>query len=227
MSNRLSANRPFLAMLAVATVAHFLLLLVPVVRQQVKAPAEAPVVSVRLMPSPPAAPPVEERADPVPREPLQRTQRPPIELADLPPDEPAPVDTPPATPTVIDARRILSDMERRREADPLASLDSKPPGDRPDFQVRYRPVLDEVLNEPSLQLPFRDTRVYLVDSYDPGLMGGVQRFFDEVTVPFGFTTRHNTRIQCAWILVIAGCSWGHASHYYARDRARKRPPENP
>ena len=88
-------------------------------------------------------------------------------------------------------------------------------------------MLEEVLKQPSLQLPFRDTRIDLVDSYDPGFVGGVEKFFDTVTVPFGFTTKNNTRVQCAWILVLAGCAWGDASSYYnAQTRARKRKPES-
>ena len=103
-------------------------------------------------------------------------------------------------------------------------LDAGQPTERPDYYVRYRPALDDVLNEPSVQLPFHDTRIYLVDHYDSGFLGGMQKFWDDVTVPFGFTTKNNTRVQCAWVLVIAGCAWGDASLFYAAQRAKKRKP---
>ena len=78
-----------------------------------------------------------------------------------------------------------------------------------------------MLNSPSLQLPFADKRIYLVDSYSPGFGGSVERFFDNVTVPFGWTTNNNTRVQCAWVLVFAGCNWGHVSLFHREAKRRK------
>ena len=230
--HRLAKHRTFTLVLAAVTLLHLLLLLVPVVRQQALEPAPSPSIAIRLSPPPaqetPPEPLTEPEPDPDPEPieppPLEPVE--PIELAELPetPSEPAKAieqETPP-----INAYRILSDLRDKQKADPLASSVTIDPRQQPDYFVRAQPMLEDVINEPSLQLPFRDTRIYLVDSYDEGFLGGMEKFFDDVTVPFGFTTKNNTRVQCAWILVLAGCSWGDVSYYYARDKARKRKPES-
>ena len=214
-----------MVILTAATLAHLFLLLIPIARQQAGEPDRLPSLTVRLesraVEETPAPPPEPMEPEPSPLLPVK-----PIELAELPAPAPEPVVTgKPETPRIT-AYRILDDLRRKQEKDPLASRQTADPAEGRDYFVRQQPVLEDVLNPPSLQLPFRDTRIYLVDSYDPGFMGGVQKFFDDVTVPFGFTTRNNTRVQCAWILVLAGCSWGDVSYYYAKDRARKRNPDS-
>lgn len=72
-----------------------------------------------------------------------------------------------------------------------------------------------------IQLPFVDTRIYLVDSYDAGIGGSVERFFDSVTVPFGWTTEGGLRVQCAWMMIIAGCTWGDKELFYRKAERRK------
>ena len=223
---RFARHRTFVVIFTAATLAHVLMLLIPVVRQSVEPSSPAPVVSVRL-----TTPPATQAPDPVPEQPLPEPEplQPvePIELAELPLPEPDPVvETPPETPPVT-AHRILNQLRENQSRDPVASFSYAEPEARPDYHTFDRPLLEDVLNEPSLQLPFRDTRIYLVDSYDPGFVGGVEKFFDDVTVPFGFTTKNNTRVQCAWILIIAGCAWGDATPYYnAKTTARKRKPDN-
>ena len=219
---RLAKHRTFTLVLAAVTLLHLLLLLIPVVRQQAMEQMPSPSISIRLNPPPAQETPPEPPLEPKPIEPPPLEPVEPIELAELPETqvEPTPV-TEQETPS-INAYRILSDLREKQEADPLASSVAVDPRHQPDYFARARPVLEEVINEPSLQLPFRDTRIYLVDSYEEGFLGGVDKFFDDVTVPFGFTTKNNTRVQCAWILVLAGCSWGDVSYYYARDKARKR-----
>ena len=201
----------FGSILVAVTLLHGLMLLIPVVRQAVFEPMPAPVVKVQFkrppIPKPPAPLP-EPEPDPPPLQPVD-----PVELADLPEPPPMPEPEPAPTeppPPPVTAHRIISSMAAKRERDPLSVLDAGKPAEKPDYYARYRPALDDVLNEPSMQLPFRDTRIYLVDHYDDGFLGGMQKFWDDVTVPFGFTTRNNTRVQCAWILVIAGCAWGDA-----------------
>ena len=211
----------FGSILVAVTLLHGLMLLIPVVRQAVFEPAPAPVVKVELK-RPPKPEPAAPITAPEPR-PLQPVE--PVELADLPEPPPMPEPEPAPTeppPPPITAHRIISSIAAQRERDPLSVLDAGKPAEKPDYYVRYRPALDDVLNEPSMQLPFRDTRIYLVDHYDDGFLGGMQKFWDDVNVPFGFTTKGNTRIQCAWILVIAGCAWGDASMFYSAQRAKKR-----
>jgi hypothetical protein len=211
-------TRRFGAFLFAVCLLHAALLLLPGVRRTALEAPRAPVVKLRLEAAePPAAPP-----------PVARQAEPAVPVAPAPEaivPRALPVETmrdrEPETPTVT-AHRILSDLAARRERDPLAGLESAA-ARREGFHSPLGPSLDEVLNEPSLQLPFRDTRIYLVDSYANGPAGSIDRFFDRVSMPFGFQTKNNTRIQCVWILVIAGCAWGDASLFYAADRARKRP----
>ncbi|MEE4294316.1 MAG: hypothetical protein V2I79_10150 [Xanthomonadales bacterium] len=215
-------NRNLIAAFALAVILHGLLLTIPAARKAVIEAVSTPAVTVRLTrPVPVMKTPVQPEEiivvsspAPLPAPEKSEPQTPPIK-------EPVPAEPASAASARLSASRILLDLEERRKADPLAFL--RPADEKaPEFRIHSGPVLDEVLKEPSLQLPFEDTRIYLVDSYDPGLAGGIERFFDNVTVPFGFTTKNNTRIQCAWILIVAGCSWGDVSYYAAKDQARKR-----
>jgi hypothetical protein len=197
MGTRNYKNRNFVLIFVLATAMHLLLLLIPVVRQQATDMATSPALTIRLSrpqaPAPQPEPPPEVLTEPAPVEPSRLEPVTPARLAELPADEPKP-----ATSPRFDPYQVLSDIRERQKTDPLASSHDNVPAERPDYYVYQRPVLEEVLNEPSLQLPFRDTRIYLVNTYDEGFAGSVQRFFDDVTVPFGFTTRNNTRVQCAW-----------------------------
>jgi hypothetical protein len=226
-------TRRFGAILIAASLLHAALLLIPAVRQGVLQAVPAPVVAIRLQKSAPPTPVAEVEPEAVAEpEPVTRPVPPPV--ATEPPTPPRPDPTPrvaeaappsaePAPP-VITAHRIISDLADARRRDPLATPGPEPDA-RPLFQAPIGTSLDEVLNEPVLQLPFEDRRIYLVDSYAPHLGGSIDRFFDRVTVPFGFQTKNNLRVQCAWILILAGCSWGDASLFYAADKARKRIPD--
>lgn len=222
MRYRLAKHRSFTLVFAAVTLLHLLLLLVPVVRQQAFERIPAPSIAIRLSPTPTQETAPEPLPEPIPFEPPPLEAVEPIELAELPAADPVPETAQEQEEPQINAYRILSDLREKQEANPLANTPIVDPKEQPDYFVRAQPVLEDVINESSLQLPFRDTRIYLVDSYDPGIEGSMQRFWNKVTVPFGFTTKNNTRVQCAWILVIAGCSWGDVSYYYAKDRARKR-----
>jgi len=218
----LSKNRSLAVAFTLAVVLHGLLLTIPAARKAVVEAVSTPFVTVRLVrPAPVAAPPgppeeivVVSNPAPMPKAEEPKLQTPPgKEAVPAEPASPAPAQ--------FSASRILLDIEEQRKTDPLAFLR---PGEEksPEFRFHQRPVLEDVVKAPSLQLPFEDTRIYLVDSYDPGLAGGIGRFFDKVTVPFGFTTKNNTRIQCAWVLIVAGCSWGDVSYYAAAQKVRKR-----
>jgi hypothetical protein len=115
------------------------------------------------------------------------------------------------------SRQFLLDDERASRY--LQSIDEAQP--LPQYRAAPRDSLDDVLNAPALQLPFEDTRIYEVAHYEAGFNGAVDRFWDTVAVPFGFTTKNNTRIQCAWVLIIAGCSWGHKTLFHREARKRK------
>jgi len=226
-------NRRFGAFLLAVSLLHAALLLIPAVRQGVLQAVPAPVVAIRLQKSAPPTPVAEVAPEAVAEpEPVTRPVPPPVATEPPTPARPEPTPRvaeaapPPAEPAppVITAHRIISDLADARRRDPLAAPQPGPDA-RPLFRAPIGASLDEVLNEPVLQLPFEDRRIYLVDSYAAGIGGSIDRFFDRVTVPFGFQTKNNLRVQCAWILVIAGCSWGDASLFYAADRARKRVPD--
>jgi len=215
-------NRNLIAAFTLAVILHGLLLTIPAARKAVIEVVSTSAVTVRLTrPAPSAETPSPPEGIIVVSKPVPLAEPGKPEPQAPPKKEPVPVEPASALPARLNASRILLDLEERRKADPLAFL--RPADEKaPEFRIHSGPVLEEVLKEPSLQLPFEDTRIYLVDSYDPGLAGGVERFFDNVTVPFGFTTKNNTRIQCAWILIVAGCSWGDMSYYAAAQKARKR-----
>ena len=220
-------NRAFLLMLTAVSVIHLLLLLIPLTRPSAPAPASLRTLQLSLErknhPERTAAVQAVEaesplEAIPAPETPLiaKRTDEPDTESIRITEDPAEPVEESPRS-----SAQVLSwqfDYETRK---PLFGRAEQQTQDRPDYYVRERSSLETVLNEPSLQLPLADTRIYLVASYDPGFAGSVQRFFDEVTVPFGWTTKNNTRIQCAWILVIAGCNWGHNSLFQRKAKKRE------
>ena len=215
-------------LLAAATLLHVMVFLIPVARHAVLAPKQAPSVRVTLQKpvtieqAVPAA-----TAEPVPPETQPEPDPPPA----APVVTPAPVLAARPEPRADDAEqlpdptnispRILSRQFDYQAEQPLFGPVAKEPREDADYYVRSRPGLEEVLNAPSLQLPFYDKRIYLVDSYSPGFGGSVDRFFDNVTVPFGWTTKNNTRVQCAWVLVFAGCNWGHVSLFHREAKRRK------
>ena len=215
-------NRVFIPLLAAATLLHVMALLIPVARQAVLAPKQAPSVRVTLQ-----KPVTIERAEPVPPE-VQPKPDPPRAA---PVETPAPVlaarpepredDSEKAPDSTDISPRILSRQFDYQAEQPLFGPVAKESPEETDYYVRSRPGLEDVLNSPSLQLPFADKRIYLVDSYSPGFGGSVERFFDNVTVPFGWTTNNNTRVQCAWVLVFAGCNWGHVSLFHREAKRRK------
>lgn len=225
MRARLKIDRSFIVVLAAVMFLHALALLIPVAWRTLPDLPSAAVVQLRLQ-QPAAEPEPEPSAAseiPFPAAPV------PVELAELPPPQPGPAKPEPvAEPIaqsqapVITATRIIDELAAPRRNNALRSFEDMRPRERPSYFARYRPVLEEVLNAPVVQLPFEDTRIYVVDSYDNGFLGGMERFWDNVTVPFGFTTKNNTRFQCAWVMILAGCSWGHASMYYAADKAKRR-----
>lgn len=210
-----------------AIVVHAAIILVPLTKKVVIEVQGRSSVQVRLL-SPPRF-----LEQPAVVEPLLERREPETSALEELPPAPATVPQPQVrevagqTPPVNRARVLSSqfDFENRVDEPIFGSVEQQEGA--PDFHVRQRTSLEMVLNQPSLQLPFEDTRIYLVDSYDDGIMGGIDRFWDTVSVPFGFTTKNNTRVQCVWVLVIAGCGWGHKSLFHRPARLREKPTEKP
>lgn len=131
----------------------------------------------------------------------------------------APIDDPVLT------RRILSSqfgVESESERTWLTRVDEMAAPDPDAFLIPQRASMDVVLNTPSLQLPFEDRRIYLIDSYSSGLEGSIERFWDRVTLPFGWTTKGGTHFECAWILIVAGCAWGPNELFYRELKRREK-----
>jgi len=220
-------NLGFRVFFALAIIVHVVFILVPVTKRMVATVSEQQSVQVRLV-SPTRM--VEAEPSPEPQLPVEWREPVPPALEELPP---VPVTQPPsavrtivAQPAAANPARVLSsqfDYEKTRRTALFGS--EKQTEDSPDFYVRQRTSLEMALNQPSLQLPFEDTRIYLVDSYDAGFMGGMDKFWDTVSVPFGFTTKNNTRVQCVWVLVFAGCGWGHKTLFHRPARHREKPKE--
>ncbi len=220
-------NLGFRMFFALAIIVHAVLILVPVTKRMVATVNEQPSVQVQLI-SP--APTVEAKQPPEPQVEWPKLNIPVLE--ELPP---FPIAEPPVrvqavvqqTPERNRARMLSSQFDYKDTRRNFLSGPVEKTDDSPDFYIRQRTSLEMALNQPSLQLPFEDSRIYLVDSYDAGFMGGMDRFWDTVSVPFGFTTKNNTRVQCVWVLVIAGCGWGHKTLFYRSARHREEPKEQP
>jgi hypothetical protein len=203
---------------ALAIVVHAVFILAPRPEKMVAQVTERPSVRVQLVAQlqaveverPPEPVPVVERREP---EPPALDELPPTPVSELP------------VPVVV--QQLPSNNSKRLLSSQFDYEGFVPePEDRPDFYLRQRTSLEMVLNQPSLQLPLEDSRIYLVDNYDDGIMGGIDRFWDNVSIPFGFTTKNNTRVQCVWVLVIGGCGWGHKSLFYRPARLREKPKES-
>jgi len=213
-------NRGLGLFLALAIVMHAAIILVPRTNKTAAPATEHSSLQVQLVSHPPAVE-VEQPLEPKPPVEWREPESPALD--ELPP---APV-TKPQPPAPVVAQQLSSNSARRLLSRQFDYEDFVPePEDRPDFYLRQRTSLEMVLNQPSLQLPFEDTRIYLVDSYADGILGGIDRFWDDVTVPFGFTTKHNTRVQCVWVLVFAGCGWGHKTLFYRPARLREKSKES-
>jgi hypothetical protein len=213
-------NRGLWLFFALAIVVHAIFILAPRPDKMVAQVTERPSVRVQLVSQPQA---VEVEQPPEPESFVEWREPEPPTLDELPL---APViESQPPVPVVV--QQLPSNNSKRLLSNQFDYEGFVPePEDRPDFYLRQRTSLEMVLNQPLLQLPFEDSRIYLVDNYDDGIMGGIDRFWDNVAVPFGFTTKNNTRVQCVWVLVIAGCNWGHKSLFYRPARLREQPKES-
>ena len=222
-------NRPLMVFLLMAIALHLLMLLVPVAREVVRRVAETDFVRVELR-RPPSIPATPQKRIPRP-EPLESIPEPvktPVEptvvaeAKDVEPNKIEPADVEEKPTSTITSREIIARQflmeSANRQAYIQAIDDSR---EMPDYFTAEKTTLEDALNQPVLHLPFRDTRIYEVAYYENGVGGAMDRFWDTVTVPFGFTTKNNTRIQCAWVLIFAGCSWGHKTLFYREAEKRK------
>lgn len=173
-------------------------------------PAEASLpLETKLLPAP-----IRKSVEPV------VTKRPLLERAILQPDTPRPSPAPLTQKPVI-ARILSRQFNLGTPVDVPFSTTGSIDADIQELGLAELPLANSLRVPTPVQLPFEDTRIYLVDSYDAGLSGSVERFFDSVTVPFGWTTEGGLRVQCAWLMIIAGCSWGDKELFYRKAERRK------
>lgn len=79
-----------------------------------------------------------------------------------------------------------------------------------EFHFPHKPNMITMLDKPVSGLPFAYTPGLIEFSYDPGVKGNLQRFWDKITPEFGWRTNYGTKVKCKWVLVIAACGWGRS-----------------
>ena len=207
--------------LAVALGLHAIFLLLPISRQNIDSRETYSQLELQLItPAPPAlAPPVpmqEPETVPPPADPIPETK----DSIAIKPPEPVPPETmathrsreteaepelAPQTSTIL-ARQFITE---KSVADQLFGmpLEQKGSETQKDFHYPARPNMLSMLDRPMQELPFEYTPGLVRFSYDPGVKGDLQRFWDVITPEFGWRTRNGTEFKCIWILIIGGCGW--------------------
>ena len=86
----------------------------------------------------------------------------------------------------------------------------------PEFQARTQPASDFYIPEHEIQdwladIPYLDESVdkpkLQMKFYAQGFTGGIEKFFDKITISKTFTTKYGTKIHCALIGIIVACGW--------------------
>lgn len=215
-------RRRLLLIFLAAITLHGLLLLVPSVRKEFVPRGEGSSLAVRLV----AEPSETQRKTMAPALPAADVQ-PPVEATE--PErltrESTAAEPPVAAPDQREDRAAESEVERKA-ARALATrivsspyLDDSPrrfdpfPADSEfdrggaEFRLANRSTPDPLIYPEPVPLPFGDAPRFAVEFYDPGVMGGVQRFWDSVTFAKTWTTEGGTRISCGVVLIIPACAW--------------------
>jgi len=111
----------------------------------------------------------------------------------------------PTTTPQINAGDVLQMIQNRKSIDITAEFQART-GPATDFYIPKQqitdwyanlPYLDESVDKPKLQMKF----------YAEGIEGGIEKFFDKITISKTFTTKYGTKIHCALIGIIAMCGW--------------------
>ena len=85
-----------------------------------------------------------------------------------------------------------------------------PQSARKEFHFPHKPNMITMLGKPVPDLPFGYRPGLIKFSYDAGVKGDLQRFWDTITPEFGWRTNYGTKVKCKWVLVIAACGWGRS-----------------
>lgn len=206
--------------LACALGLHLLILLVPISRHSPPADNQPAMLELQLTTVPAPAPePVETQdqivvEETVPEEIIPDPAKVIAEsISEPPPAEPAEVDLEP----IIDQKRrrlsrsILSArlLPEESEADKIFGRPLEIPN-QPNYAEFSRPIgqnMITMLEQPMPELPFAYTPGLVHFSYDPGVRGELQRFWDVITPEFGWRTDNGTEFKCIMVLVIFACGW--------------------
>jgi len=201
--------------LAVALALHTIFLFLPIDRQvsdngktyshievQLRAPlpqepAPQPIQEPEIAPPPPE--PVTESMESIASKPAEITANPLVQEM-----EPV-LERVPLTSTIL-ARQFITE---KSAVDQIfgRSLEKQDSDIQKEFHYPIRQNMLAMLDQPMPELPFAYTPGLVRFSYDPGVKGDLQRFWDVITPEFGWRTKNGTEFKCIWILVIGGCGW--------------------
>lgn len=193
------------------------------------------ILSLRLL-SPPPHPSVDMHAREASPNPVMkdtsgpvRPQRSTTELSEVPTnttqagtvesEDEEPTDDPHLLPRILSSQFGVDSESDREWLSRVNEADSPDPD---AFLYPEQRSMEMALSTPSIQLPFEDRRIYLIDSYSAGINGSIERFWDRVTLPFGWTTKHGTHFECAWVLIIGGCAWGPNAMFQQKAKRREK-----
>jgi len=216
-----------------AVVLHFMLLLVPIVKQSsapetVRAPIELQLTTTKpetVTPSVPLPEPVQPESvtEPIPPGPPRMVLEEPV--------EPVPTTTePPDVSTAPIARNHPPDLDNMSEpeknqlantilarqffteesaADKLfgKAIRESSTEIQKEFHYPLKQDMLTMLDQPLPDVPFAYTPDLVYFAYEPGVKGDLQRFWDVITPEFGWRTRYGTEVKCILILVVVGCGW--------------------
>jgi type IV secretory pathway VirB10-like protein len=206
--------------LAVALGLHAIFLFLPVNRQAGDVGITSSQIEVQLrttLPPVPAPPPEQKPETVLPApEPITETKESlavkPAEIAvsettasPLTKEIEPVLERVPLTSTIL-ARQFITEPSAadRIFGKPLEKQDSE---NKKEFHYPIRQNMLSMLNQPMPELPFAYTPGLVRFSYEPGVKGDLQRFWDVITPEFGWRTKNGTEFKCIWILVIGGCGW--------------------
>lgn len=153
---------------------------------------------------PPVAPVIEQAIEQPQVSPIETASEktPTIESTAKPPE---PITIKPSKAVEVNAGDVLQMIQNRTSIDIT-----------PEFQARTQPATDFYIPEQEIHdwladIPFLDESVdkpkLQMKFYAQGFTGGIEKFFDKITISKTFTTKYGTKIHCALIGVIAACGW--------------------
>ena len=216
-----------LTAIVVAIAFHGLLFVIPFTQQSLRLQAPPSALEVHLTYSEIIPDTPEPEPAPAPEIELEQEAPPRIQpvAEEITPMQPAPpvaeiIETPQEKVVIED----MTPQQKSRITDVILSrqfISAEPPSDNlfsvspnnspqtptVDFRIPQRRSLVEIMDQPMEDLPFACQPGLVRFSYDPGVKGDLQRFWDRITPEFGGFTKSGTEVRCRWVLIVVGCGW--------------------